>query len=144
MTGSDDQKKRLLKPHEARDQALLDLRTLQAATQSNEGMGLIGCVTGAVTFMLLGAMGLFDGFVYAGYYGPSGELAALRILIICRMGLAGFIISWFFSPNAGPFRLFGLGFIASGFLYFAIVDYGVQGWEHRSGLKSAKQSKAPQ
>ena len=83
----------------------------EAVAIAKESPVLAGGVAGAGLTLLLGSVGLLDGYYLPGGYMPH-DTTALRIGSVLLSGVSGFALGWLFSDRAKVFRAFVLGGVA--------------------------------
>jgi len=105
----------------------------EAVAVAKESPVLAGGVAGAGLTLLLGSVGLLDGYYLPGGYLPH-DTTALRIGSVLLSGVSGFALGWLFSDRAKVFRAFALGGAAGIATIATVADHGVIGWASASTL----------
>lgn len=105
----------------------------EAVAIAKESPMLAGGMAGAGLTLLLGSVGLLDGYCLPGGYLPH-DTTALRIGSVLLSGVSGFALGWLFSDRAKVFRAFALGGAAGVATIATVADHGVIGWASASTL----------
>ncbi len=100
---------------------------------TKESPVIAGGLAGAGMTLLLGSVGLLDGYYFPGGYLPH-DTTALRIGSVLMSGVSGFALGWLFSDRAKVFRAFMLGGAAGIATIATVADHGALGWAAASTL----------